>query len=306
MDHTELAWAAGFWDGEGSTYLVRSRDRAASYAHARLNQASRIGPPEVLLRFQRVVGLGDVRGPVLEEGKEPLYRWEVANRADVIRTLMSLHPWLGIVKRDQFAQVLGLQASETAAPHVASLTESLAWAAGFFDGEGSVYLAKHRTHSGYVRLEAAITQSHGGGPPPVLTDFQSILGVGRVRGPYPAPAGHLPVYRWKAHRRPQIEDLIERLWPWLGNVKRDQAKRAITLVAAQPPLPRGNPAWGNRKTHCVRGHEYATARVRPFRGRGKNDLPPRDSSQCLACVREYATNVRRRRGIRPRRGTRSR
>lgn len=170
--------------------------------------------------------------------------------------------------------------------------EALAWAAGLFDGEGSVYLARHRTHAGYLRLEAAITQSDARGMPHVLTQFRRVTSLGFAKGPYPAPPGHDPVYRWKLYRGPDIELMIERLWPWLGAVKREQADRAIRVTRAQLPLPRGNPAWGNRKTHCINGHEYASARVRPFRGRGKNTEPPRASKLCLACLRAHARRKR--------------
>jgi hypothetical protein len=81
--------------------------------------------------------------------------------------------------------------------------------------------------------------------------------------------------------------VLDSLWPWLGQVKRAQARAMLKVLNGQPVLPRGNPAWGNRKTHCVNGHEYATARIRPYvprRGGGQR----RDSQQCLVCVRDAA------------------
>jgi hypothetical protein len=195
------------------------------------------------------------------------------------------------VKRRQFERVLSLP--EEASTAVMSVEEGIAWAAGLFDGEGSVYLAKHRTHVGYFRLEAAITQSDPTGQPEVLTRFRAVTDLGFVKGPYPAPEGCDPVYRWKLYRREEIERLIDRLRPHLGSVKRAQAERAIAVVAAQVPLPRGNPAWGNNKTHCVNGHEYASGRIRAFRGRGKNREAPRVNHHCLRCAREAARDRRR-------------
>ncbi len=58
MDRTELAWAAGFWDGEGSAYLTGSRDRATKQPQARMDQSSTTGVPEVLIRFQKALGSG--------------------------------------------------------------------------------------------------------------------------------------------------------------------------------------------------------------------------------------------------------
>jgi hypothetical protein len=97
----------------------------------------------------------------------------------------------------------------------------------------------------------------------------------------------MDVYRWKANARTEIEMTIAQLWPWLGLVKRAQAQAMLDVQCAQPALPRGRPDWGNRKTHCINGHEYATARLRPYISRGKG-VPRRDSAQCLVCVREQA------------------
>ena len=81
------------------------------------------------------------------------------------------------------------------------------------------------------------------------------------------------------------------LLPWLGTVKREQASRVVNALQGQPPLPRGNPEWGNRKEFCVNGHDYAGARLRPFIARNGGD-EPRASSACLQCMREYARHRR--------------
>lgn len=297
MDRTKLAWAAGFWDGEGSAYLSGSSDRTTKQPHARINQSSATAVPGVLSRFQRLVGLGRVQGPDLADGREPLYRWEATRRAEILTTFRMLDPYLGRVKRAQFQHVLGLSDPQRLRQPSADPEVELAWSAGFFDGEGSVYLAKHQSHAGYFVLEAAITQSSWDGVPEVLQRFQRTFGIGKIYGPYRAPAGHAPIYRWKCHRRQQIEGMITSLENDLGEVKRSQAAAAMRVVAAQLPLPRGNPAWGNRKTHCIHGHEYASARLRPFRGRGKNIDAPRASHQCLACVRDTARRKRHERNM---------
>jgi hypothetical protein len=244
--------------------------------------------PEVLERFQRAIGFGEVKGPSLADGKEPLYRWDVSSRSEVLATYLRLRPWLGEVKRSQFEHVLELL--PWPAPREPAMTheESVAWCAGLFDGEGSTCLVKHGSHYGYFVLEANITQSSRRGRPEVLARFKRVINAGDIYGPYPSDVGHAPVYRWRAYPRDDIERLIARMRPYLGEVKRSQASVALGVVSAQAALPRGNPAWGNRKARCIRGHDYETARVRPFRSRGKNIGAPRASHQCLACVREAA------------------
>src|SRR5712691_9004757 len=138
MDTHVLAWAAGFFDGEG---WVNKAERGVQ---ARINQADPNGVPEVLLKFRRIVGVGRIGGPEVEEGKQDLYRWEISSRAAVLRVAELIGPWLCQVKRAQFEHALRAPLAPIAWP--GSSSEELAWAGGLFDGEGSTYLLKHRTH----------------------------------------------------------------------------------------------------------------------------------------------------------------
>lgn len=291
MDRTELAWAAGFWDGEGSAWLTQPEGRNTAQPHARINQSSTTGIPQVLVRFQHALGFGAIRGPDLAEGREPLYRWVVSSRSNVNAVLLALSPWLGTVKRRQLCAVLGVDRL-----HPEFLTapedERIAWAAGLWDGEGCVSQLAHRTHDGHFILEASITQSSACGVPEVLERFRSIVGAGKIYGPYDAGADRQPVYRWKLLPTVDIQRVVALLAHQIGEVKLRQAAERLAIVSTQPALPRGNPAWGSHKTHCINGHEYATARMRPFRSRGKNPEARRASKQCLACVRDHARRKR--------------
>lgn len=278
MDRTELAWAAGFWDGEGSAYLSGALDRARQYPQARINQSGNHWVPEVLIRFQRTVELGVVSGPEIKEGREPLYKWVVSSTAEIERLASALDPWLGEVKREQFRQILDADRVRSSVRFDAlPQRERCAWVAGLWDGEGSVCLLKHRSHAGHFVPEASVTQSSAEGRPEVLERIAAVAGGGYWYGPYTQEGSLLPVYRWKLFRLAEIRALLDLIWPWLGSVKRDQAQKAVAVLLAQPILPRGNPAWGSHKTHCIRGHDYSTARVRPFKGRGKNSEPRRSS-----------------------------
>ena len=285
MDRTKRAWAAGFFDAEGWAAAVKNRGGTRPFAQ--INQADAFGVPEVLERFQAAVGVGRIGGPQRAPGRIDLYRWVASSRADVARCFAALHPWLGPVKRGQFASAVGPVAlPERAASH----DEMLAWAAGLFDGDGSTCFERHGTRAGYRRAEMAITQTSRAGVPAVLLRFRELFGVGHINGPYGGSTEREPVYRWKAHKLSEIEAIGQLLWPRLGAVKRMQASNVIVTVAAQPPLPRGNLAWGRHKTHCVHGHEYATARIRPYRSRSGGP-ERRASKQCLACVRESAQRL---------------
>lgn len=194
-------------------------------------------------------------------------------------------PWLGEVKLTQLTQTLGRPALRSMVPD--QRQEWKAWAAGLYDGEGSLYLLDHRTHDGYRTAEMAVTQSSGATTPEVLQRLVHIVATGHINGPYEQKDARLAIYRWKTAARGDIQDVVATLWPWLGGVKRAQAKAVLDVISSQAELPRGRAEWGSHKTHCIRGHEYANARVRPYVSRGVG-IEPRDSGQCLQCAREQA------------------
>ncbi len=246
--------------------------------------------PDVLVRFLRVVGFGRIHGPVREGGRKDLYFWCVSSRVDVEAVASAIWPWLGDVKRAEFETALG-RVPICGVGALPPRSELLAWAGGLYDGEGCASLSRHRTHDGHFSPEVAVTQS-GDACPQVLERLRDIVGCGRIYGPYAQEGATLPVFRWKAAALSDVEHSLYVLAPWIGLVKREQARRVSRVLVEQGRLPRGNPAWGNRKTHCVKGHEYATARLRPYVSRGKG-IPPRENHHCLFCLREYAREQRR-------------
>lgn len=290
MDRYELAWAAGFFDGEGWAGANVTQGRRTTQPSARVNQADPDGVPAALLRFQSALGgLGRIGGPHREDGRIDLYRWHVSSRGDVELVHHLLAPWLGQVKLLEFSAAIQRAAATSRAAAPDDIWR--AWAAGLYDAEGCSALLHHRTHDGYMTPELSVTQSSRSGPPEVLRRFAAIVQAGRISGPYTQRLATMDVYRWKASARGDVERVLSQLWPFLGPVKRRQAQRLLDTILAQPELPRGNPAWGHDKTHCVNGHEYATARLRPYVSRGR-DRPPRANRFCLVCLREYARRMR--------------
>src|SRR5688572_7011226 len=287
MDRHELAWAAGFFDGEG--WAAKENPRGVG---AQINQADNDGIPIALIRFQAALyGLGRIGGPVRKPDRKDLYHWVVSSKPDVHLLLDLLTPWLSHVKLLQLSHALAEPARTAAVVQRSDLW--LAWAAGLFDGEGCSSLLGHRTHVGYKTGELSVTQSSLVGSPEVLLRFAVAVGGGYISGPYPQRNATMDVYRWKVAALSDVYRVLAELWPWLGVVKRTQAQQMLDVLRSKTALPRGNPAWGNRKTHCVNGHEYATARVRPYVGRGKGEQ--RRDQQCLACLRDYA-RMRREKG----------
>ena len=290
VDQNELAWAAGFFDGEGWAGFERQAGRATGQPHARINQSDNAGVPFVLQRFQRAVGgCGVVGGPYQKVGRLDLYRWEVSSHRDVRTVFDLLSPWLGAIKLSQLAAASERPTRKSRLPD--PVDEWRAWAAGLFDGEGSMSLLRHGTRAGYFVAEMSVTQLGRSGQPEVLRRFIGIAGAGRIYGPYLQEGASQDVYRWKCHTIEDFESVRSRLAPWQSGVKAAQIARAMSVLLAQPKLPRGNPAWGRDKTHCVHGHDYSTARIRSYVARTSGQRR-RDNQMCLQCLREYARKRR--------------
>lgn len=100
--------------------------------------------------------------------------------------------------------------------------EQLAWAAGFFDGEGSIGLYKNKRG---LMLHMDIGQAN----PYVLEKFLSVVGLGSVTGPRPRKnPNHSPHWSWDATGFEKCQAVIALLWIWLSPVKRAQAAAALT------------------------------------------------------------------------------
>ena len=293
MENHDLAWAAGFFDGEGWA------NRQRRGVNSRINQAGLDGVPEVLTKFHRIVGVGRIHGPVIVEGRQPLYYWDATSRPDLLQVVERIGPWLCPVKRAEFERTLGGPLPAQVWP--GSMSEELAWAGGFFDGEGSTYLEKHRTHPGYFYPVTYVPQSAEVGIAAELLRLRSAMGgIGNISGIRQDGPDWRPYRRWRVVTPEKVQAVLHLLWAFIGDVKRTQAQHVMRTIHGQVDLPRGNPAFGVAGArYCLRGHDKWNARIRPFKGRGKNEEDPLNHlRQCLQCVRE-AAQTRRNKGRRP-------
>lgn len=122
--------------------------------------------------------------------------------------------------------------------------EHLAWAAGFFDGEG-------HSRKGDRSLAVTISQADS---PDLLERFRRAVGVGTIRGPYThrARPKQRPFYVYDALGYENVQHCLCVMWPWLGSVKRKQAMLAL-VSWRQKPRKWFRSVDGSRKT-CFRGH----------------------------------------------------
>lgn len=96
---TEKAWAAGLFDGEGSTCLHGRARADGKRPGIRMVLSQKDTGPELLLRLQ--AALGGV-GKVLERGDRPgVWVWRCQDRPGCTEALNRMWPYLSSPKKSQ-------------------------------------------------------------------------------------------------------------------------------------------------------------------------------------------------------------
>lgn len=105
----ELAWAAGFFDGEGSVYINHRKEtirKTGKFQSAWVSIDCNIHQVRIepLLRFKEAVGKGVVNGPYKPKTikSRPYYMWTTAGRHNVYPIILALWPYLSLPKKEQF------------------------------------------------------------------------------------------------------------------------------------------------------------------------------------------------------------
>ena len=229
---SRLAWAAGLFDGEGSASTYLPRERFARRRQMQVSQAGVVGElPAVLVRFREALGSpGNITGPY----RGYLYYWKTTRGAVIDEVSTALWPYLSREKRGQLARA-ALDVGATVPVGSASSWSpqvERAWAAGLFDGEGSVVVVRRRG-SDHRGLQLYLSQSHPTAPPETITRFHSAVGeLGTLSGPHPprSPWSRLPQYHWQANGRHVVSGVVRLLWPWLAPVMRHRIVTVSDLL----------------------------------------------------------------------------
>src|SRR5215472_5877824 len=101
----ELAWAAGFFEGEGSFTLNRSRLQPRPQPHLTISQVER-APLE---RFMAAIGgFGHIYGPYVHDlpgRRGAIHRYRMGRFEHVQATVCFLWPWLSAWRRKQAVSI---------------------------------------------------------------------------------------------------------------------------------------------------------------------------------------------------------
>lgn len=99
----EVAWAAGFFDGEGWTGITQPHDRDVVTLQMHVSQTDE----NVLERFRAAVGgIGKIESMRLREGYKQVWRWRVHGQ-DVVDVGAKLYDYLCQPKQDQLITAIG-------------------------------------------------------------------------------------------------------------------------------------------------------------------------------------------------------
>jgi hypothetical protein len=284
----QIAWVAGFFEGEGSATLGVTGARTYS-RRLSISNTER----DVLDRAMRILGAGQVE--VVSARSNPAHykvglRWATANWVSVERIANEMYPFLGARRREAIHRLFDLPPSRRRSTEDAGNRELIrvttvkdpragtrspetgewwAWAAGVFEGEGSAVcrpMSRKRPGQWQRRLQVAMSDRD------VLERFRDVVGAGQVRSTKTPEFTHLgarrrPMFIWTCSKWPEIERIARTLLPWLGAKRTGQV--GVLLEHPAGPVGRRSP------THCKRGH--------PLHGPGADLYVYGRERQCRRC-----------------------
>lgn len=143
-------------------------------------------------------------------------------------------------------------------------THELAWAAGFFDGEGTT----HFHPNGLPQLSIGQVDRE-----PLERFQRAVLGLGRIVGPYKDTSKRKPITVYRVSNWRGAQAVIALLWKFLSTAKRQQAVRVFQQRQAHIANLKRPYIWPDgRQSVCSQGHPLDDAYVYPS-----------GSRQCRTC-----------------------
>ena len=158
--------------------------------------------------------------------------------------------------------------------------EELAWAAGFFDGEGCTYTKVGNPKTKASSIGIKVSQIHLA---PLERFQRAVLGIGKLYGPYNSPSRAVtnasPIFKFEITGLEGCQAVMAMLWPFLCQVKKDQYLYRKSLVKCGYPY--------SKRSACGAGHRYVQGSfVVRDDGNGR---------RCLICQQEFDRRKRVRR-----------
>lgn len=99
-----IAWAAGFFEGEG--YFSLLFDKRRPHLPSRPYVGILNSDLEVLQQFAEIIEVGHISGPRARFVNRPLWTWQATGHDDVHAVVVALGPWLSERRLRRAAEVL--------------------------------------------------------------------------------------------------------------------------------------------------------------------------------------------------------
>lgn len=141
----------------------------------------------------------------------------------------------------------------------------LAWAAGFFDGEGCTHLSKYERYGKphcYVTMTVVQVERQN------LERWQRAVGAGTIGGKRRHKLSTKPFYSLTVSSS-RVPRVLELMWPYLGEAKKHQAEECLRVGKV------GRSRVSEREC-CVNGHPYTPDNIY---------LTVRGRVRCKVCVK---------------------
>lgn len=142
-----------------------------------------------------------------------------------------------------------------------AIDPEIIWAAGLFDGEGSIF-ASTATKANAPRLTIALVMTERD----TVERFAQAVGIGYVTQVHEATEDRKAVYRWTLQGTNDVKAAFAKLEPYLSAQKHNQGRRALmqreayeasgqlyarTLCRNGHPFPENRREWPNGKGYCI-------------------------------------------------------
>lgn len=98
---TEIAWLAGFFEGEGSVGIYERKSGAGCFVCLKISQQN----SESLVKCYDITKMGNVQGPYKTKTGSIMF-WSVSKMGDVYKIIKLIYPWLSERRQTQCDVVL--------------------------------------------------------------------------------------------------------------------------------------------------------------------------------------------------------
>lgn len=107
------------------------------------------------------------------------------------------------------------------------MTKSIEWAAGLFEGEGSIVCTKLKNRANSYKVATVLSMTDLD----VVESFRDSVGFGSIKGPYKSSySTGKPRFIWEVQNFRECKKLLEMFLPYFGQRRRQKAEETLALI----------------------------------------------------------------------------